>query len=239
MRPFGHAHRPRRDLVSRGQPHPAPGDGPPVLDGPQARARREPCPCDASRKARHRRRVHRLPRGRDEQSRPKDVARASPSAWTAATLSSSAPTIRSASSRPNPVPLRASLVRHGLEAELTRAVYYELAELALAGGDNPARRVEQRRLLPAGPRMTLANRLRDALAVPAVEPPLVGDLPEIRAEARCACGGAGRDHGTARAGSDPDRPPRAYAHPRRPGRLPGRPHRSWRGCDRRGTPRGA
>jgi hypothetical protein len=29
------------------------------------------------------------------------------------------------------------LVRHGLEAELTRAVYYELAELALAGGDVP------------------------------------------------------------------------------------------------------
>lgn len=29
------------------------------------------------------------------------------------------------------------VVRHGLEAELTRAVYYELAELALAGGDNP------------------------------------------------------------------------------------------------------
>jgi hypothetical protein len=29
------------------------------------------------------------------------------------------------------------LVRHGLEAELTRSVYYELAELALAGGDNP------------------------------------------------------------------------------------------------------
>lgn len=28
------------------------------------------------------------------------------------------------------------LVRHGLEAELTRAVYYELAELALAGGEN-------------------------------------------------------------------------------------------------------
>ena len=28
------------------------------------------------------------------------------------------------------------LVRHGLEAELTRAVYYELAELALAGGGN-------------------------------------------------------------------------------------------------------
>jgi len=28
-------------------------------------------------------------------------------------------------------------VRHGLEAELTRAIYYELAELALAGGDSP------------------------------------------------------------------------------------------------------
>jgi hypothetical protein len=29
------------------------------------------------------------------------------------------------------------LVRHGLEAELTRPVYYELAELALAGGERP------------------------------------------------------------------------------------------------------
>jgi hypothetical protein len=29
------------------------------------------------------------------------------------------------------------LVRHGLEAELTRPIYYELAELALAGSDNP------------------------------------------------------------------------------------------------------
>lgn len=29
------------------------------------------------------------------------------------------------------------LVRHGLEAELTRAVYYELAELAIAGGEDP------------------------------------------------------------------------------------------------------
>jgi hypothetical protein len=30
------------------------------------------------------------------------------------------------------------LVRHGLEAELTRSVYYELADLALGGGDAPA-----------------------------------------------------------------------------------------------------
>jgi hypothetical protein len=29
------------------------------------------------------------------------------------------------------------LVRNGLEAELTRPVYYELAEIALSGGDNP------------------------------------------------------------------------------------------------------
>jgi hypothetical protein len=29
------------------------------------------------------------------------------------------------------------LVRHGLEAEVTRSVYYELAELALGSGDNP------------------------------------------------------------------------------------------------------
>ena len=29
------------------------------------------------------------------------------------------------------------LVRHGLEAELTRSIYYELAELAIAGGANP------------------------------------------------------------------------------------------------------
>jgi len=30
------------------------------------------------------------------------------------------------------------LVRHGLEAELSRAVYYELAEMALAEGNEPA-----------------------------------------------------------------------------------------------------
>jgi uncharacterized protein len=29
------------------------------------------------------------------------------------------------------------LVRHGLEAELTRPLYYELAEIALSGGDKP------------------------------------------------------------------------------------------------------
>ncbi|HEV2596216.1 MAG TPA: DUF1285 domain-containing protein [Sphingomicrobium sp.] len=29
------------------------------------------------------------------------------------------------------------LVRHGLEAELTRSLYYELADLAIAGGEDP------------------------------------------------------------------------------------------------------
>ena len=34
--------------------------------------------------------------------------------------------------------------------------------------------------------MKLADRLRDALATPPIEPPLVGDLPELRAEAEIA-----------------------------------------------------
>ncbi len=40
----------------------------------------------------------------------------------------------------NPLSLRPTpriLVRHGLEAELSRPVYYELAEIALAEGENP------------------------------------------------------------------------------------------------------
>jgi hypothetical protein len=35
------------------------------------------------------------------------------------------------------VPTPRVLVRHGLEAELSRPVYYELAEIALAEGDDP------------------------------------------------------------------------------------------------------
>ena len=34
--------------------------------------------------------------------------------------------------------------------------------------------------------MKLADRLRDALATPPIEPPLVGDLPELRADAKIA-----------------------------------------------------
>ena len=43
--------------------------------------------------------------------------------------------------------------------------------------------MEQRRFLPAGPNVTLADRLRAALAAPPAEPPLEGDLPELRARA--------------------------------------------------------
>ena len=42
--------------------------------------------------------------------------------------------LRSIQSESGPSPR--ILVRHGLEAELTRSVYYELAELALAAGDD-------------------------------------------------------------------------------------------------------
>ena len=34
-------------------------------------------------------------------------------------------------------PLASRRVRHGLEAELSRAIYYELAEIALAEGHDP------------------------------------------------------------------------------------------------------
>src|SRR5438309_3297644 len=43
--------------------------------------------------------------------------------------------------------------------------------------------MEQSRLLPVGKRVTLAERLRAALAAPPLEPLLEGDLPELRARA--------------------------------------------------------
>ena len=43
------------------------------------------------------------------------------------------------------------LVRHGLEAELARPVYYELAELALAGPDNPPGVWSDGKFFPLGP----------------------------------------------------------------------------------------
>jgi hypothetical protein len=43
------------------------------------------------------------------------------------------------------------LVRHGLEAELSRPVYYELAELALAGDDDPPGVWSDGAFFPLGP----------------------------------------------------------------------------------------
>ena len=43
--------------------------------------------------------------------------------------------------------------------------------------------MERRRLFPAGTPVRLADRLRQELAQPALEPPLEGDLPEVRAQA--------------------------------------------------------
>ena len=70
------------------------------------------------------------------------------------------------------------LVRHGLEAELSRPVYYELAELALAEGRS-SRRMERRRLLRDGRRaVNLADRLRNALAATLDTDLLQGDMVE-------------------------------------------------------------
>ena len=78
-----------------------------------------------------------------------------------------APSIRCALSRPSKARRPRVAVRHGFEAELSRSVYYELAELALAEGARAARHLERRRFLPArGRRMSLADRLRDGAYPP-------------------------------------------------------------------------
>ena len=71
------AHRPRRHLVSSGQPDRAPGDGPPVLDHPEARARRPLRPGHSGREARHRGRGRAVRRRRAQGRRRRrgDVAR--------------------------------------------------------------------------------------------------------------------------------------------------------------------
>ena len=94
-------------------------------------------------------------------------------------------------------PRRALLVRHGLEAELTRAVYYELAELALARRPRSARHVERRRLLPAGGAANDASPTRFAQALRAAAERRrcsIGDLPELRRGRLARGGGSDRDH---------------------------------------------
>lgn len=76
------------------------------------------------------------------------------------------------------------LIRHGLEAELTRSVYYELAELALdAGGQRPGIWSSGIFFSLEPDSTALADRLRAALGQTPAEPPLVGDLPELRSKA--------------------------------------------------------
>ena len=130
------------------------------------------------------------------------------------------------------------LVRHGLEAELTRPVYYELAELAL-GEATSRRRLERRRLLPAGGGDERSPTRLRARSSRASEPMLLpGDLPELRRASACRPRCSSRSP-IARTRSDPDRPPRAYAHPCRADRLSRRPDRPRRRRDRRRAARGA
>ena len=77
-------------------------------------------------------RRHPVSRARhDQRGRRRSIDR-SASRSTTPTRSSSAPTIRCASLLASTAPNRASCVRGGLEAQLARPVYYELADLALA-----------------------------------------------------------------------------------------------------------
>ena len=130
------------------------------------------------------------------------------------------------------------LVRHGLEAELSRSIYYELAELALAEGSDPPGIWSDGQVFPldAG-RMNLAERLRAAMTGPA------DDRFAPRRLARSpgwgnSGGRSDRRHRPSRARHDPDPSPRASAHPCRASRLSRRAHRSRRGRGRRGAARG-
>ena len=88
----------------------------------------------------------------------------------------------------------------------------------------PAGHMEQRRLLPAGRRaMTLADRLRAALAPPARDAAARRRSGRVARRSLGRGGGAGRNHRPGGARRDPHRSPRAYAHPCRPGRLSRRP----------------
>ena len=88
------------------------------------------------------------------------------------------------------------LVRHGLEAELARPVYYELAEIALAEGHEPPGIWSDGAFFPLEqPRtVTLADRLRAALERAAVRTARSPATISSRAPARHARRGADRDH---------------------------------------------
>ena len=88
------ADRPRRHLVSPGQPDRPAGDGAAVLDHPAARAGRRLRAGHAGREARHRGRGRAVRRGRAEERGRRRGAHASPSGSTPATWSSPGRSIR-------------------------------------------------------------------------------------------------------------------------------------------------
>ena len=131
------ADRARRHLVSPGLADRPAGDGPAVLDDPAARARRRLRPGHAGREARHRGRGRAVRRGRDEgRGRGRDARARLPAQHRRPRhrrRRASAALRAGASDGPRPY----LHVRGGLEALVARPVYYELAERALAGDDDP------------------------------------------------------------------------------------------------------
>ena len=75
------------------------------------------------------------------------------------------------------------LVRHGLEAELSHSLYYELAEIALAENSNGVWSCGTFFPLEPASSASSPTEFRAALGAPAAEAPLEGDLPELRASA--------------------------------------------------------
>ena len=137
MRPFGNAHRPRRNLVPRGLSDPRPAmvrlfstvlrrepDGRHVLVTPV-----EKLDIDVESTA-----FRAVEMNSEGEGRRRRIAFRLDSG-DAVILGQDHP-LRIASEEHGPSPR--ILVRHGLEAELVRPVYYELAEIALAEGHDPA-----------------------------------------------------------------------------------------------------
>ena len=179
-----HADRARRHLVPRGRADRPPGDGAAVLDRAAARARRPPRAGHAGREARHRRRIDRLPSHRDAQrgrrARPADRLRARQRRRGDPRPGSSAAGRRDAK-RPlaaHPRPPRAR--GRACAAGLLRARRARARERRRSAG-----RLERRRVLPAGDRADDASPTGCAARSrrPPSEPPLDGDLPELRAQA--------------------------------------------------------
>ena len=122
------------------------------------------------------------------------------------------------------------LVRHGLEAELAAAGLLRARRNRAGRGSRAARRLERRRVLPAeDARVTPRRPARAALAPAARCRRSMAIFPSFERTPTSPAAVLIAITDRARAGRDPDRPPRASAHPCRPDRLSRRPHRSRRG----------